>query len=63
MSGIKSAADGHLDEKLFGQTHSQKGGSHDGKSGNKRVHKIVTTGHPDELKEFHGGEMGKGTSR
>lgn len=58
-----SAADGHLPAELFGQTHSQKAGSHQSTRGKQAANKKIHLGTPEELKSFHGPEMHRGTGR
>jgi hypothetical protein len=62
--GIKSAADGHLPEHLFGETEAQKDGSHE--DSHKKLDKIprhIHLGDPKELAAFHGKELECGTGR
>jgi hypothetical protein len=61
---MKSAADGHLADHHFGQTYSQKDGSH--QESHKKLGGVrakVVTGHPKEVGEFHGKGMETGTGR
>jgi hypothetical protein len=58
MSEIKrdtAAAD--MLEEMSGHTHTQKDGSHHGRS---KVGKHIHTGHPSELEAYHKGEKGAG---